>query len=75
MPAIRAPAAPGGAVQALQGPVDYRDQRHRTALNTDIRDWITTWNENPQALRLVKTADQTLDNLTQYLYRINHSRH
>ena len=50
---------------------------HRTvaALNTDIRAWITTWNENPRPYVWVKTADQILDNLTQYLNRINDSRH
>src|SRR3954447_24587751 len=50
---------------------------HRTVneLNTDIRSWITTWNENPRPYIWVKTADQILDNLTQYLNRINDSRH
>ncbi len=50
---------------------------HRTVneLNTDIRTWITTWNENPRPYVWVKTADQILDNLTQYLNRINDSRH
>jgi transposase len=50
---------------------------HRTVteLNTDIRDWITNWNENPRPYVWVKTADQILDNLTQYLNRINDSRH
>ena len=50
---------------------------HRTvaALNTDIRAWITTWNQDPKPYVWVKTADQILDNLTQYLNRINDSRH
>jgi transposase len=50
---------------------------HRTvaALNTDIRAWITTWNNDPKPYVWVKTADQILDNLTQYLNRINDSRH
>src|SRR3954452_15471327 len=50
---------------------------HRTVaeLNRDIRAWITTWNENPRPYIWVKTADQILDNLTQYLNRINDSRH
>ena len=50
---------------------------HRTVaeLNTDIRGWIAAWNENPKPYVWVKTADQILDNLTQYLNRINDSRH
>jgi hypothetical protein len=50
---------------------------HRTvaALNTDIRAWITTWNQDPKPYVWVKTADQILNNLTQYLNRINDSRH
>jgi transposase len=50
---------------------------HRTVaeLNTDIRAWINSWNENPKPYVWVKTADQILDNLTQYLNRINDSRH
>jgi transposase len=50
---------------------------HRTVreLNTDIRAWIDTWNEDPRPYVWVKTADQILDNLTQYLNRINDSRH
>jgi transposase len=50
---------------------------HRTvaALNTDIRAWIKTWNQDPKPYVWVKTADQILDNLTQYLNRINDSGH
>jgi transposase len=50
---------------------------HRTVaeLNHDIRTWISTWNDDPKPYVWVKTADQILDNLTQYLNRINDSRH
>jgi transposase len=50
---------------------------HRSVrdLNTDIRAWIKTWNQDPKPYVWVKTADQILDNLTQYLNRINDSRH
>ena len=50
---------------------------HRTvaALNADIRAWIETWNDDPKPYVWTKTADQILDNLTQYLNRINDSRH
>ena len=36
------------------------------ALNKDIRDWIETWNENPQPFVWTKTADQILDSITRY---------
>jgi transposase len=50
---------------------------HRSVreLNTDIRTWIAHWNQDPKPYVWVKTADQILDNLTQYLNRINDSRH
>ena len=50
---------------------------HRSVreLNTDIRTWIANWNEDPKPYVWVKTTDQILDNLTQYLNRINDSRH
>jgi len=50
---------------------------HRTVreLNADIRAWIETWNDDPKPYVWTKTADQILDNLTQYLNRINDSRH
>jgi transposase len=50
---------------------------HRTvrALNTDIRAWIETWNENPQPFVWTKTADQILDSIARYCERINASRH
>ena len=50
---------------------------HRTVreLNADIRTWIQTWNNDPRPYVWAKTAEQILDNLTQYLNRINNSRH
>ena len=50
---------------------------HRSvrALNTDIRDWITTWNDNPKPFVWTKTADQILESITRYCTRINASRH
>jgi len=45
------------------------------ALNTDIRAWIETWNENPQPFVWTKTADQILESITRYCTRINHSGH
>jgi len=50
---------------------------HRSvrALNTDIRAWIDTWNDNPNPFVWTKTADQILDSISRYCTRINESRH
>ena len=50
---------------------------HRSVrqLNTDIRAWIETWNENPKPFVWTKTADQILDSIARYCNRINESRH
>jgi transposase len=50
---------------------------HRSVreLNTDIRDWIEHWNENPQPYVWTKTAEQILDSLSRYCQRINDSGH
>jgi transposase len=41
------------------------------ALEKDIRDWITTWNDNPRPFTWVKTADDILNSLADYLAKIN----
>jgi hypothetical protein len=50
---------------------------HRSvrALNTDIRNWIKTWNDNPRPYIWTKTADQILDSIARYCGRINDSQH
>ena len=50
---------------------------HRSvrALNTDIREWIDTWNDNPRPYVWTKTADQILDSIARYCTRINDSGH
>jgi len=50
---------------------------HRSvrALNTDIRAWIATWNDQPRPYVWVKTADQILDSIARYCTRINDSGH
>ncbi|TDO55250.1 transposase [Kribbella sp. VKM Ac-2571] len=50
---------------------------HRSVreLNTDIRAWINTWNENPRPYVWTKTADQILESIAKYCTRINDSRH
>jgi transposase len=50
---------------------------HRSVreLNTDIRAWIQTWNDNPRPYVWTKTADQILESIARYCTRINDSRH
>jgi transposase len=50
---------------------------HRSVrqLNTDIRAWIETWNENPRPFVWSKTADEILESIARYCQRINESRH
>src|SRR5215210_7983892 len=50
---------------------------HRSVaqLNTDIRAWIETWNENPKRFVWTKTADEILDSIARYCTRINASGH
>ena len=49
--------------------------RSVTALNTDIRAWIETWNDDPRPYVWTKTADQILDSIRRYCDRVNDSRH
>jgi transposase len=44
-------------------------------LNTDIRAWIDTWNDNPRPYVWTKTADQILASIGNYCTRINDSQH
>jgi transposase len=50
---------------------------HRSVrqLNTDIRAWIETWNQNPKPFVWTKTADEILESIARYCNRINVSRH
>ena len=40
------------------------------ALENDIQDWIRTWNANPRPFTWVKTADDILNSLADYLAKI-----
>jgi transposase len=48
---------------------------HRSVrqLNTDIRAWIETWNEDPRPFVWAKTAEQILESIARYCKRINPS--
>jgi transposase len=46
-----------------------------TALEADIRNWITAWNDNPKPFIWTKTADQILEKLGRLLQRITGGGH
>ena len=54
-----------------------RRAAHRSVrdLNSDIRAWIETWNNNPRPYVWTKTADEILQSIATYCTRINESRH
>jgi transposase len=45
------------------------------ALETDIRDWIEHWNQNPRPFAWTKTAEEILGSLAKYLQRISGAAH
>jgi transposase len=50
---------------------------HRSvpALNSDIRAWIATWNNDPRPYVWTKPAEQILESIARYCKRINQSGH
>lgn len=51
------------------------DHRSVQALEKDLRNWVTAWNENPKPSIWTKTAEDILDSISRYLKRIKDSRH
>ena len=49
------------------------DHRAVQALEKDLRDWVTAWNENPKPFIWTKTAEDILESIARYLKRINGS--
>ena len=45
------------------------------ALEADIRQWIDHWNENPKPFAWVKTADEILSSLAEYMSKISGATH
>jgi len=45
------------------------------ALERDIRDWITNWNDDPKPFTWTKTSDEILERLASYLQRIPGAGH
>jgi transposase len=54
-----------------------RRSSHRSVAEpeADLNAWIQAWNDNPKPFVWTKTADQILENLADYLQRINNSEH
>jgi transposase/transcriptional regulator with XRE-family HTH domain len=51
------------------------DHRSVQALEKDIRDWVTAWNEDPQPFIWTKSAEEILAKLARLLQRINGAEH
>ena len=51
------------------------DHRSVQALERDIRDWATAWNENPKPFIWTKTAEQILERLGRLIQRIKGAGH
>jgi len=51
------------------------DHRSVQALEKDIRNWVTAWNENPKPFIWVKTAEEILDSIARLPKRINGAGH
>jgi transposase len=47
------------------------DHRSVQALEKDLRNWVTEWNENPRPFIWTKSAEQILAKLQRLLQRIN----
>lgn len=45
------------------------------ALERDLRDWATAWNDHPKPFVWTKTADEILERLASYLHRIPDAGH
>lgn len=51
------------------------DHRSVHALETDIRKWVTAWNEDPKPFVWTKTAEQILGSLGRLMTRISGGGH
>ena len=45
------------------------------ALESDIRTWIQTWNEDPRPFMWTKTAEEILYSLAEYIAKISGAEH
>ena len=45
------------------------------ALEADIRQWIEHWNEDPKPFARIKTAEEILNSLAEYITRISGGEH
>jgi hypothetical protein len=70
-------AQPGRAVVRLLTYQKLRRGVHRSiqALQKDICECITDWNDSPRPFNWIKTADEILERLASYLQRIPGAGH
>ena len=45
------------------------------ALESDIRTWIETWNDNPRPFTWTETAEEILNSLAEYIAKISGAGH
>ncbi|MFD7046314.1 IS630 family transposase, partial [Rhodococcus jostii] len=45
------------------------------ALEKDVRNWVTTWNDDPKPFVWHNTAEEILDSLAKYISRISDAGH
>ena len=51
------------------------DHKSVEALEKDLRNWVTAWNDNPKPFSWTKMAHQNLDSLSRLLQRTNGAGH
>jgi hypothetical protein len=68
---------PGGTLVRLPHRPEDPPRRPQVvqALEADIRQWIEHWNENPKPFAWVKTADEILSSLAEYMSKISGAPH
>ncbi|MFT4166247.1 MAG: IS630 family transposase [Microlunatus sp.] len=61
--------------EVTRGLLQRSDHRSVQALEKDLRNWVTAWNENPKPFIWTKTAEDILESIARYLKRINGAGH
>jgi hypothetical protein len=68
---------PGGTLIRPHHRQNVRCGVHKSvqSLESDIRQWIETWNEDPHPFTWLKTADEILNSLAEYMSKISNAKH
>jgi len=59
----------------MSPPTSCDDHRSVQKLESDVRNWVTAWNQNPKPFIWTKTAEQILDSLKRLLQRTTGAEH